>query len=219
MVGCRPNPESAAANLTNSAVVEGLPANDAVAEAAAASAANDAASAGGLPQSREAVVDLFKVASPDRWTPLSNPWNTLVAVARLSPSRDAALVSWQEGGQMWCGTSVPDNECKGGRFLELVATAAALPGAAKLKADYPAVIVAANGVAARGLASNLGTGLELNNDVAQAPLPGLHMFLLTVDYASEPGVQRQLQHCREIQVTLLGRTLDFKCKGLPTDNP
>lgn len=211
--GCGPNrPTTGAASAANDAGTSA--ANDAV-----ASAVNGAVASGWTPESDDVAVDLFTAASPDRWTPLRNKWHTLVAVDRLTPKRDAAIVTWQAGGQMWCGTAIPVEKCEGGRFLKLIVKPQALPGAASLGDREAAITLTVNGVVSRQMSSDFGAKADLTNYVVQAPIPHLHAFLLMVHYGREGALRRQLDRCREITVGLLGRRFAFTCDGLPADEP
>jgi hypothetical protein len=156
-------------------------------------------------------VDLFTFASPDRWTYVRNPSVNEAVVARLTPSRDAVLATWQPIA--WCGISNPA-PCEGGRVLRIIIKPQALPGAANLGDRYVPITLTVNGVSKHGEYQDFGSQEELGNDVTQAPIPNLHGFLLMVDYQSERALRRQLNRCREITVAVLGRRFVFACDGL-----
>jgi len=141
----------------------------------------------------------------------AHPSANEAVVARLTPSHDAALVTWQPIG--WCGIANPA-PCEGGRLFKIIVKPQALPGAANLGDRYVPITLTVNGVSKHDEEQDFGSQELLGNDVTQAPIPNLHGFLLTVDYKSERALRRQVNRCREITVVVLGRRFVFACDGL-----
>ncbi len=190
------------------------------ANAPAANAATNAARAAAplpTPPPERATADLFALASPDAWTPIRNSGGGVQATARLTAAGDAALVTWQGAGQIWCGTATPEQECAGGRFFLLVVRPEALPGAAALGRRPASIALAVNGRAVLNAdARNLGPGVVIRGDVTASPRELLGYQALA-NYGGRPDLRRELARCRKIEVTLLDRSFDFACDRLPAD--
>jgi hypothetical protein len=186
---------------------------------AAAAPANDVSTNDAAPTSHpnDVPYDLFRSATPDAWAGIRGSGGVVGATARLTPDRDAALVTWQDFGQIWCGTAIPEAQCKGGRFVLLIVRPEALPAAGRLGVqDTPIAFIVNGGPAFRHAAPNGGPDISVRGDVSLTP-SRLYGFEILIDYGERKALRVQLQHCRTIEVRLLHRSFRFACDHLPDD--
>jgi len=163
-------------------------------------------------------VDVFALTSPDRWAAIRNAQGARLAVARLDAAGDAALVTWEEFGQFWCGTAIPEADCKGGRWFVVVGRPGVLPErfARPTPGDSDvAMSIAADGgrpIAERGRDMTLGVYVRGGADLSVAN--HVHAFEVSVDYGKAGSFARRIRRCRTISVQVPGRRFTFACAGL-----
>jgi hypothetical protein len=187
--------------------------------APATAPANDVSANDAAPTSypNDVAYDLFRSATPDAWAGIRGSGGVVGATARLTPARDAALVTWQDFGQIWCGTAIPESQCKGGRFVLLIVRPEALPAAGRLGVrDTPIAFSVNGGPVFRRAAPNGGPDVSVRGDVNLKPSQ-LYAFEVLIDFAEHKALRRQLQQCRTIEVRLLDRSFRFACDHLPDD--
>ena len=166
---------------------------------------------------RSVTYDLFQRASSDAWTGIPSTTGRADVTTRLTSARDAALVTSQDFGQIWCGTATPERECKGGRTLLLIVRPEALPAARTLGDNDTPVELRINGrFALRNSSAQFGPGISVRGDVNLLPSQ-LDGFQILIDNREHPDLRGQLRQCRTIELRVLGHGFHFTCDHLPDD--
>ncbi len=163
-------------------------------------------------------VDVFAIASQDRWTAIRNPYGVRLAEVRLSESGDAALITWEEFGQFWCGFSTPGSDCKGGRWFDIVGRAGVLPErfarATPADSKVPVRIATDHSPPIAAKATDMTFGAFVGRGADVPVSQHVHDFEFSIDYAEAPAFRRAVRLCHTMTLQVPGRRFTFVCDGL-----